>query len=175
MVLIEHHRGALYRKQGVAIENGAGGEHGVDPFSGGENVGEAREDVAFVVVGYGVAQVQGVGGIRLQRLFKVDYDALSLDAVLGLFGLGRGQEDALGVLDAHVLVEGEDYLLLFGRETHRARIRLDVHDVWGYRVLVAAAGRLRGVRAGMREQEREQHQRRADYGENVSSHIKYPF
>ena len=71
----------------------------------------------------------------------------------------RGKEDALGVLDAHVLVEGEDYLLLFSREAHGTRIRLDVHDVRGNRVLVAAAGRLRGVRAGVREQERDQHQR----------------
>ena len=90
----------------------AGGEHHprhpqrVDLRPRGEGVGEALELVALVVVFNGVAEVDGVGGVGLQRVGELHGDAAPVGGDLGgLLAHGRDHHLGIGVLDVDDLVE----------------------------------------------------------------------
>lgn len=158
------------RVQGVAVLHCAGNHHRVNSAAGGEDVGVSRELVAFVVVGDGIRECQRVGGVGVQGVFEIDDEVLSPEPVLRRLYLWRREEYVAGLLHDDVLVEGEGYRRSLYRDTCRAGKRNDVGDVWRNGILLAAGRRLRGVRAGRREQERAQHGRDCQYQWDESLH-----
>lgn len=138
---------ALDGVEGVAVLHGAGNHHRIDPLSGGEHIGVAREHVAFVGVGYGVREIDGVGGILQERLFEADYQVLASKSRFRGLLLRRGEEYVGRLLDGDELIEAEDELGALHRHSDSPRKRAYVDYVWRDGVLGAPGRSLGGVGA----------------------------
>ena len=147
MVLVKHHRHPLDRSQRVAVHDSTRSKKGIDGVPGGKHVGKTGEDVAFVVVRYGVIEVQGISGVRKERLLERYHQVLARNAACHLLSLGRGEIEAAGVLDVHIFIECEYDPGLLQRESEGSRKGIDIHYPGGDGVPFTSAGSLGGIRA----------------------------
>ena len=69
------------------IEDAAGNLQRVDLRAGGEGVGIVAQRVVLGEVVDGIAEVDGIGGVRLQRVLQLDDDALAFRGDVGEFHL----------------------------------------------------------------------------------------
>ena len=109
---IQAYLNALHGLQVLGIQDIARDFHRVDGFAGGERIGKVAQGVAFVVVGNGIAEVDGIGGVLFQRVEQVDEYALACALYFRHFQLGRRHNDVLrGVVHLDVLVEVDGHAL----------------------------------------------------------------
>ena len=82
--------------------------HGVGGLSCGEDVGVLSERISLIVVGDGIREVHGVGGVGTHRVKQFNRDAASGHLDFGSFDLRRRHNDFLrGVVHFDQLVEYE--------------------------------------------------------------------
>ena len=128
-IAVESHQDAFYWFQVLGIKHISRHLHGVYLLAGREAVGIVAQGIALVVVGDGVAEVDGIGGIGLERVFQLDDDALSGRLDFGhLYLRWRHHHVLRGILDLDKLVEVDDHLarsdvcrLVGRRGTHHSR------------------------------------------------------
>lgn len=111
----------------------------VDVVACRESVGVVAQRVALVVVADGVGEVDGVGGVGLERVFNLHHDALSGGLDFGRLDLRRRYDDLLGgVVHLDIFVEVDAYLarldvyaLVGGRASGYSRRRLVIPSAVG--------------------------------------------
>ena len=107
------HHHPLDGLQVLGIEHSAGHLHGVNHIARTERIGVLSHRVALVVVLDGIAEVDGVGGIGLQRIKEVHLHALALGPHVGSLYLRRGNHHLLvGAFQFHIFIEKDAHLLL---------------------------------------------------------------
>ena len=158
MVLVQKDRRALERLQGVAVLDEAGHAHRVDLRARGEHEGEPFVHVSLVVVGDSAGEVKRIGPVGVQVRLEIDDQRLSGHPELGLLLQGRGQEDVVGVLDRHVLVEGELELGIVRRHVDCPGKGRGLQKHRRYGILRPARRRRGGIRAPRREHHRPEDQ-----------------
>ena len=111
---IEPHENTLDGLQILSFEHIARHFHRVDGLPRGEAVGVVAHRVVLVVVADGIGEIDGVGGVRFQRIKQLHLYVLSAGLDFGHFEL-RGRNDDLlrGVVELDKLVEVDAYLLRF--------------------------------------------------------------
>ena len=88
-VAVESYEDAFDGFQIFGLEHIASHLHGVDVLSGREAVGVVAQRVALVVVGDGVGEIDGVGGIGFERVVELYGDAFALPLDDGCLELWR--------------------------------------------------------------------------------------
>ena len=156
VILVEQDGRALDGHQRVAVLHEAGHHHRVYRLAGRENIGEAGEEVALVVVLDGFREGDGVGRVLPEVLLEPEDDGLALDAVFRGLRKGRGEDDPVDVLDLDVFVESEDEAGLVDRDASAHHRGDDLRDEGRNRVLAAAGRGFRRIGAAVGEQQRQQ-------------------
>ena len=140
----------------LRVEHVAGHFHRVYVVACGERVGIVAQRIVFVVVGYGVGEVNGVGGVGLERVFQLDNDFLSRRRYFRLFDLrGRYYDFFRRVVYLYIFVEVNAYFLLL--DVYSLVLRRCAHDD-GRRLVVPSAVGLPHLGARHHGQGRQQGQ-----------------
>ena len=130
--------------------------HRVDDVAGGEGEGVVAHRVALVVVLHSVGEVDGVGGVGLERVVEVHANLLALGTHVGGLQLRRRNDDLLvGVLQFDVFVEIDAYLLR--QHTCGTVLRTTLHHVRRLLVVASAVGRADAGTGGEQEPESAHH------------------
>ena len=76
-IVIQSHENAFDRLHVRCLDNVSGDFQGVNLSARGETVGKISQRVSLVVVTDGVAEIDGVGGVGLERVLQFHDDALA--------------------------------------------------------------------------------------------------
>ena len=167
---VEAYQHSLHRLQVRSVQHRAGYGHRVQPVARGEGEGEQFQRIALVVVLYGVAKVDGVRRVGLQRVVQVDDDPLAAGANLRLLYLRRGYDHLLvGLVQLDVFIEGDGDAVAVVVQLPRRGTALYEHGrVFVYRSTLNAAY------AGTRIKQHAQHNghRQTLYKQGVMFHPK---
>ena len=111
LVGIESHEDTLYRLQILCFEHTSRHFERVNGVARGETVGVVAHRVSLVVVRNGIAEVDGVSGVRNERVLQLYLYLLSCRLYLGHFQLRRAHHHLLlGVFQFHIFIEEDAYL-----------------------------------------------------------------
>src|SRR3712207_2344664 len=92
----------------------------------GETIGVVAQRIALVVIADGVAEVDGISGIGLQRVDKFHLDSLARGLYLGHLNLWRRHDDILGgIIQLDELIELNPYFLGIDARSLIGRRRTD--------------------------------------------------
>ena len=133
------------------IEHSARDFHGVYLAASAEAVGVVAHRVALVVVHDSVAEVDGVGGVSLQRVVERNLHVFAFGAYIGGFQLrGRDDDFVVSVLELDKFVEANPHLAC--RDVHGAVGRIAGQHLRRYLVVDAAIGSADACASHQKEQ-----------------------
>ena len=162
-VVVESHENAFHWLQVLCLEHVACHLHGVDGRTGGETEGVVAHGVALVVVGDGIGEIDGVGGVGAERVVELYGDAPACSLYLGSLQLGWRDDHFLrGVVEFDELVEEDGDVV--GVDVCRPVFGYGADNTgWGF-VIPPPVGLPHAGAA------RESHDGGSEYVDDVSSH-----
>ena len=148
---IESDEHAFHGLQVFGIEHRASHFHRVYLGAGAEGVGVVAHRIAFVVVGDGIAEVDGIGGVCLQGVEECYLHALAVGTDIGGFQLwGRDDDFVVSVLELDKFIEANPHLAC--RDVHGAVGRITSQHLRRYLVVDAAIGSADACASHQKEQ-----------------------
>ncbi len=139
-VAVQHHdQGAV----GLAAEghgHSAGELEGIDIAARGKSISEMPEYIALVIIAEGVAEIEGIGSIGLERVFEVYGHRLQFELHRRLdLRHGKCDQFLARVFQVDILIEGEHDLIALEMQGIQLWLRRQKHGRKG--ILGTARGR----------------------------------
>ena len=145
-VIVKSHHHTLDRFKVAGIKHIAGHLKGINLLACGESIGVRPHRIAFIIISDGVTEVNGIGGVLLQRVLQLHNDFLARSLDLCHFQLRRRDDDFVcGILQFDELVEVDGDLLAF--HVHRLVVRNTTDYLWRI-VIIPSAIRTAHLGAG---------------------------
>ena len=113
MICVKTYQNTLDRLQILRFEHISRHLHRIDNFAGSETVGIVSHRIALVIIADGIGEVDGIGSIRLERIYQRNLNMLARSLDFRHFELRRRNNHFLGrIIYLDIFVEIDIHLLL---------------------------------------------------------------